>query len=339
MLTHGFREVRESRGESAYVVDFGPFLLAFVEEGLGTKNKVAEEMRHLEKAMRGLTGRTFYDKSMQCNAAMAFNDLSSVGAAPIISMLHVAAGSSKFFTNEKCNRDIVNGHALACNLAGCSWGGGESPTLQDIIYPGTGVFAGSAIGLINPKENLLLGSRIKVGDRIILLYGSGIHANGLTLARYLAELLERGYLTELPSGITYGEALLEPTVIYAPAMNACVSMLHYGINITGHGWRKLMRALQSFRYVIERIPEKGELFEFMQEHGKISDREAYGNLNMNAGFAFIAPPENVEKILLTIERLGFDGLDAGHVESADRRSVVIEPLDNMEFKEEELQVR
>jgi len=76
---HGFKEIAESRGESAYVVDVGPFLLVFVEEGLGTKNKVAEDMMSIARAMYGPAGETYHRKIMQCNLAMAVNDLSTVG--------------------------------------------------------------------------------------------------------------------------------------------------------------------------------------------------------------------------------------------------------------------
>jgi phosphoribosylformylglycinamidine cyclo-ligase len=338
LARHGFEEVTESRGESAYVVDVGPFMLAFVEEGLGTKNKVAEAMAHLARSMRGLTGETFSDNIAQCNLAMQVNDLSTVGAAPFVSMLHTAAGTSGWFADEKRNDDIAVGHAAACDIAGCAWGGGESPTLRDIIFPGTAVFAGSSTGVINPKSNLLLGSRIRAGDVIIIIRSSGIHANGLTLCRDIEAILPKGYLTELPSGITYGEALLEPTVIYSPLINACAPLLHYAVNITGHGWRKLMRARQSFRYVINNVPMPQEIFTFIQRHGNVSDREAYGNLNMGAGYAFFASPEQEHGILRTAEALEFDAMTAGYVEEGEGRSVVIKPLD-LEYNANELKVR
>lgn len=334
----GFKEVTESRGESAYVIDVGPFMLAFVEEGLGTKNKVAEEMMYLARVMNGLAGKTYHDNIMQCNFAMAANDLSTVGADPFVSMLHLAVGDSKFFTNKKRSEDIVSGHAQACNIAGCAWGGGESPMLRDIIFPGTAVYAGSATGIIKPKENLLLGSRIEDGDVIIIIPSSGIHANGLTLARDLAETLPRGYLTELPSGITYGEALLKPTTIYAPLINECAPLLHYAVNITGHGWRKFMRAQQSFTYVIHSIPELPEIFRFIQKYGNVSNREAYGNLNMGAGYALFTSRENAGKVLGAARDLGFGALKAGFVEKSNEKSVYIDPL-NLKFKADELNVR
>lgn len=338
LLPHGFKEVPESRGESAYVIDIGPFYLAFVEEGLGTKNKVAEDMMNLAKAMHGLTGKTYHDQIMHCNLAMAVNDLSTVGAAPFVSMLHVAAGNSKFFTNDKRNQDVVDGHAHACNLAGCAWGGGESPVLRDIIYPGTAVYAGSVTGVINPKENLLLGSRIMDDDEIIIIRSSGIHANGLTLCRDIEERLSNGYLTKLPSGKTYGEALLEPTLIYAPLVNRCAPLLHYAVNITGHGWRKLMRPPQSFHYIVNRLPVPQEIFKFIQGKGNIDDREAYGNLNMGAGFAFFAPKKNSSEILKTAKELKFEASVAGIIKKSLDRRVILEQLE-IEFSSDELKVR
>lgn len=338
LAKHGFKEVTESRGESAYVIDVGPFMLAFVEEGLGTKNKVAEDMAYLSRAMYGVAGRTYHENILRCNLAMAVNDLSTVGAAPFVSMMHLAAGSSKWFTDERRNEDVVSGYATACNIAGCAWGGGESPTLRDIIYPDTAVFAGSSVGVINPKRNLLLGSRIRVGDVIIFIASSGIHANGLTLCRDLEESLPHGYLTEMPSGVTYGEALLEPTIIYAPLVNACVSMLHYAVNITGHGWRKLMRAQQNFRYIVNVVPEPSEIFEFIQKYGNVSNREAYGNLNMGVGYAFFAPRKNAKKILKIAEKLGFDAFVAGNVEEGERKGVEIVPL-GLVYDADELKVR
>ena len=334
----GFTEITESRGESAYVIDIGPMLLAFVEEGLGTKNMVAEEMMFIARVLFGLTGKTYHQNIMHCNLAMQVNDLSTVGADPFVNMMHLAAGNAKFFTNEKRNNDIAEGQAQACNIAGCSWGGGESPTLRDIIFPKTAVYAGSAAGVINPKRNLLLGSRVKDGDVIIIVLSSGIHANGLTLCRDIEERLPRGYMTELPSGIPYGEALLKPTIIYSPLISACASLLHYAINITGHGWRKLMRAQQNFRYIIDKLPEPPEIFPFIMEHGKVNEREAYGNLNMGGGYALLAPKVNAENILQTSQRLGYKAYVAGHVEKSNDKSVVLDQL-NILYAADELKVR
>src|SRR5690349_17090960 len=74
---HGYTEVEASRGESAYVVDVGPFYLASIVECLGTKALVADEMQRL-------TGRSHYAAIAQDTIAMAVNDLVTVGATPLV---------------------------------------------------------------------------------------------------------------------------------------------------------------------------------------------------------------------------------------------------------------
>jgi len=329
----GIAEVSESRGESAYVIDMGGWYLAFVEEGLGTKNVAADEMYKL-------TGKSYYDQASQCTMAMIVNDLITVGADPLAAMMHLAAGASAWFSDKQRCQEVVNGWQQACNLAGCSWGGGETPTLKKLIYPETVVMAGSAIGIIRSQNDLLLGSKIENGDAILVIKSSGIHANGLTLAREIADKLPEGYLTKMPSGRPYGDVLLDATLIYAPLLRALQEAgieLHYAINITGHGWRKLMRAQRQFTYVIEDLPEVPEIFPFMQEHGPISLQEAYENLNMGGGFAFYLPYDEVEQAIEIANKLGFGALLAGYIKSGERK-VVLEPV-NLIFGEETLQVR
>ncbi len=86
--------------------------------------------------------------------------------------------------------------------------------------PGASTWRPSCTGLVNPKERLSLGERLGPGDAIVLLASSGIHANGLSLARKLAERLPQGYLTEVAPGLGYGEALLAPTLLYSPVTEA-----------------------------------------------------------------------------------------------------------------------
>src|ERR1043165_5552908 len=87
LAAHGFTEVKASRGESAYVVDVGPFYIASIVECLGSKALVADEMHKL-------TGRSFYDSIAQDTIAMAVNDLITVGATPLVVQAYWAAGGS-----------------------------------------------------------------------------------------------------------------------------------------------------------------------------------------------------------------------------------------------------
>ncbi len=322
LLRLGFSEVEMSRGESAYLIDAGDHYIAHVEEGLGTKNLVADVMYRL-------TGKTYYDHIAQCTVAMIVNDLITLGALPLSVAMHLAVGSSDWFNDEKRCFDLIDGWKRACELARCTWGGGETPTLKDIIYPETVVLSGSAVGVVKPKNRLISGTDIRDGDAIVLLGSSGIHANGLTLAREVAKKLPEGYLTKLSDGRFYGEALLDPTVIYVPVIEDCFEEgvdLHYAVNITGHGWRKLMRAPQPFSYLIDRIPDPPPVFSFIQEHGPVDDREAYGTLNMGAGFALYVAERDVEKTLSIATRHGISAFQAGRVESSPKKRVLIKPL-------------
>ncbi len=327
-----FKEFEPSRGESAYLIEAAKSYLAHVEEGLGTKNLVADRMYVL-------TGKSYYDQIAQCTVAMIVNDLVTLGAVPLSVAMHLAAGTSDWFNDENRTRDLIEGWKNACNLARCTWGGGETPTLKGIIVPGTVVLSGSAIGIVKPKERLIAGP-IQHGDRIVIIESSGIHANGLTLARTIADNLPEGYLTKLSDGRTYGEALLDPTHIYVGLVEDCLDRgvdIHYAVNVTGHGWRKLMRATQPFTYVIDMLPTQLPIFDFLQQHGPVDDREAYGNLNMGAGFALYVSENDARHVIGVAQELGLRAFVAGHIEHGDKK-VVIRPK-GLEYAGETLAVR
>ncbi len=322
ILRLGYSEVEMSRGESAYLIDAGDHYVAHVEEGLGTKNLVAD-------AMYRLTGKSYYDAVAQCTVAMIVNDMITVGALPLAVAMHLAVGASAWFSDEKRSSDLIEGWKKACGLARCAWGGGETPTLKGIVHPDTAVLSGSAVGIVRPRSRLIESANIQHGDAIVLIGSSGIHANGLTLAREIAEKLPDGYLTRLSDGRTFGEALLDPTVIYVPLVEDCFKegvQIHYAVNITGHGWRKLMRAPQPLSYLIDRIPVPHPVFSFMQEHGPVEDREAYANLNMGAGFALYVREGDVEKLVSIARSHGLAALHAGTISSSRIKKVVIDPL-------------
>jgi phosphoribosylformylglycinamidine cyclo-ligase len=329
----GIQEIGESRGESAYVWEEQDAYKAFVIEGLGTKNLIAD-------AVRKFTGKTHYEAIAQDTVAMIVNDLIIVGADPQVVNAYFAVGKSEWFQDEQRSKDLVEGWAKACNMAGAVWGGGETPTLKDIISPETIDLGGAAIGIIKPKERLTLGEKLQNGDAIILIESSGIHANGTTLARTIASQLPDGYKTPLSDGKTFGESLLKPTHIYAKLVGSIFSEgvdIHYMVNITGHGWRKLMRAKKDFSYVIDNAPEPQPLFNFLQEHSGNDDTEMYGNFNMGAGFAIFANTKDAEKIVSIAEKNNLKAWKAGVVETGERQVVI--KSKNIIFKGESLQVR
>ena len=337
LAAHGFSEVLASRGESAYVVDVGPFYIASIVECLGTKTLVADEMQRL-------TGRSWFAGIAQDTIAMAVNDLVTVGATPLVVQAYWAAGGSDWFADADRAQALVAGWKQACDICGVAWGGGETPALAGIVEPGRIDLAASCTGLVNPKERLSLGDRLGPGDAIVLLASSGIHANGLSLARKLADRLPQGYLTEIEPGLahgqTYGQALLAPTTLYSPvteALWAAGVRTHYAANITGHGWRKLLRHPRELSYRIHTLPPVPPVLRFIQAQAGQGDAEAYGTLNMGAGFALFVPAADAERTVAVSRSVGVPAWVAGVVQAGPKQ-LLIEPL-GLRFGGDELALR
>ena len=330
---HGFAEASGSRGESAYVVDVGPFYLASIVECLGSKALVADEMALL-------TGCSRYDAIAQDTIAMAVNDLITVGATPLVVQAYWAAGGSDWFADAQRAAALVAGWKQACDRCKVSWGGGETPALAGIVEPGRIDLAASCTGIVSPKERLSLGDRLGPGDAIVLLASSGIHANGLSLARKLVERLPQGYLTPVQPGLSYGDALLAPTELYSPvteALHAAGVQLHYASNITGHGWRKLLRHPKPLRYRVHTLPTVPPVLAFIQQNARLDDHEAYGTLNMGAGFALFVAADQAQRTLQVAAAQGMAATLAGVVEAGDKE-LLIEPL-GLRYAGDALQLR
>jgi phosphoribosylformylglycinamidine cyclo-ligase len=333
LSAHGVSEILASRGESAYVMNIGGTLIASITECLGTKALVAD-------AVRPITGKTHYDSIAQDTIAMAVNDLITVGATPLSIHAYWSAGGSEWFADEQRMVDLVTGWQKACDVCKVSWGGGETPALAGVVEAGRIDLAASSVGIIPSRDRLTLGDKMQDGDAIVLLASSGIHANGVSLARKLVERLPQGYASKLSDGRLYGEALLDPTTLYVPVTEALFAagiVPHYSANITGHGWRKIMRHPGNFTYRIHTLPDVPPVLAFMQQHAGIDDREAYGSLNMGAGFAFYVAADQAEEVARIANELGVKAWVAGRVETGPKQ-VVIEPLD-LTYAADELHLR
>lgn len=333
LASHGAKEIESSRGESAYVMEVGGLLIASITECLGTKVLVAD-------AVRKISGRTHYDTIAQDTIAMAVNDLITVGATPFSVHAYWSAGGSDWFSDSERMEDLVRGWQAACDVCKVSWGGGETPALAGVVEAGRIDLAASSVGIVKSRERLTLGERLSAGDAIVLLGSSGIHANGVSLARKLAERLDQGYATCLEDGRSFGEALLDPTVLYVPVTEALFAagiIPRYTVNVTGHGWRKLMRHPGAFSYRIKTLPPVPPVLSFLSREAVLGAREAYGSLNMGAGFALFVGAGEAEAVLTIARKAGVSAVLAGHVEAGVRR-VIIEPL-GLEYSADDLHLR
>jgi phosphoribosylformylglycinamidine cyclo-ligase len=318
----GYAELPQSRGESAFVWDEGFKYRAGVMEGLGTKNLIADKVDRLFPDQD-----SHYRAIAQDNIAMIANDLAASGAEPQLFWAHVAAGESSWFNDAKRVAALNLGTAAVCNEIGVTWAGGETPVIKGIVESEASELSGFILGEINPKDRYISGDKLQDGDAIVLVESSGIHANGISAARKLSESLPKGYMTELTDGSTFGETLLEPTNLYVNLVRSLLDEnieIHRTENITGHGWRKLMRARQEFTYRIHDLPPNMPVFDFMQQQMNASDAEMFSNYNMRAGFALYVPQSEVQDSIRVCNKDGKKAWHAGNVESGPKQ-LIIEP--------------
>jgi phosphoribosylformylglycinamidine cyclo-ligase len=322
----------KSRGEPAFVFEFGGLTLAIVQECLGTKSILARQLQDLTGENR------FADVASDTVSAIA-NDLISVGALPLVISAYFSVGTASWYTSDRVAA-LVEGWRQGCEAAGAVWGGGESPALSGLVAATDIELAGSGVGAVPAGHGPLLGDELRPGDDIVLIASNGIHTNGLSLASQAARQAPEGLATKLPSGRAFGSALLDPAFIYAPLVRALLEAdvpVSYMANITGHGLRKLMRADRALTYRISDLPPVPEVLTFIAEQLQLDARSAFGTFNMGTGFAVFVRPGAAASVISAAGKCGFSASHGGVVEDGPRR-VLLEPV-KLSFVGEELQLR
>jgi phosphoribosylformylglycinamidine cyclo-ligase len=321
LAAHGGKALDVSRGEPAFVFELGDRTLAFVMEGLGTKavasRQVAEQL-----------GLNRFDAVAYDTVAAIVNDLICVGALPLVVNAYFATGSSDWYRKSEWHAALVDGWSRACADAGATWGGGESPSLPGLVNSEEIELAGSAVGAMPEGRQPVLGQDLSPGDEIVMVASSGLHANGASLARLIADRLPDGYATPLPSGRAYGDALLDPSILYAKLVGALAEAdvpVSYYSHVTGHGLLKLMRPSRDLTYRITALPPVPEVLAFLAEQSEMDAHAAYSTLNMGSGFAVYTGAGSGKQVVQIAQGLGHEALIAGRVEDGPRQ-VIVEPI-------------
>ncbi len=321
LAARGGRSLDSSRGEPAFVFELGEQAFAFVVEGLGTKSIIARHV--LEQQGVNHFGAVAYD-----TVAAILNDLCCVGALPLVVNAYFATGASEWYAQHERAGALLEGWRAACADAGCVWGGGESPSLPGLLEQKDIELAGAAVGVVPAGRAPILGEDLAPGDEIVLVASSGLHANGASLARLVADGLPGGYATQLPSGASFGLALLAPSRMYVALLAALLESdirLTYISHVTGHGLLKLMRPSKPLTYRIERLPEVPEVLAFLVRQAGLDAQAAYSTFNMGAGYALYCAPGQGEALVATAATLGLSAIVAGRVEAGPRQ-VILEPV-------------
>lgn len=300
-----FGEVLGEFGHYANLIDIGGGkALALHSDGVGTKVLIAQLMDKYDTV------------GIDC-VAMNANDIICVGAEPVALVDYLAVEEPR----EEMISEIMRGLVAGAEEAGMAIVGGETAIMPDVIkgaVPGKGFdLSASSVGVVD-VDKVVTGVAMKPGDVVLGLESSGVHSNGITLAR--KALLERGGLSvhdRLPiSGEKVGEALLRPTRIYVkPVLEALeVAEVHGLGHVTGGAFSKLNRiCMGRVSLLLDQMPEPHPVFLDIQEAGNVDEEEMYRTFNMGVGFVIVASKDTAENAIEACRKHGVNANIIGRV--------------------------
>jgi phosphoribosylformylglycinamidine cyclo-ligase len=282
-----FRDIITESGHFAALVKLGDKGIAMSTDGVGSKILVAEMMND------------FSTVGIDC-IAMVVNDILCVGAEPLAMVDYLAVEKP----DPEAAAQIAEGLLEGCKQAKIAMIGGETASLPEIIKNFD--LAGTGIGIVD-LDSVVTGENIQEGDVLIGIESSGIHSNGLSLARRVF-FEEAGLKVDDPlpddPDTTVGEELLRPTLIYVDPVVELLKAdvdVHGLAHITGGGFTNLKRLKNGTGYDINTLPEPKPLFKSLQSLG-VPLEEMYRVFNMGIGFVVIVNPEDADATVKIIEK-------------------------------------
>jgi phosphoribosylformylglycinamidine cyclo-ligase len=307
-----FGGVRLKIGYFANVINIGEGKgIAICTDGVGTKTIIAQMMQKYDTI------------GIDC-IAMNVNDLICIGADPLSFVDYIAI--------ERGKSDIIDaigeGLARGAEEAGVSISGGEISQLEDIVHGFD--LAGTAIGTV-PLDRIITGQNLEPGDRIVGIESSGIHSNGLTLARkaFFKRDPPLSLEYEIPgTGVTLGQELLRPTFIYVREIMEIlrtISDVKALTNITGDGLLNLNRVDNArVGFSISELPPTPKIFTMIQQYEHIRTSEMFEVYNMGVGFCVIVDETKIGMVLSILNRHGRNAWEIGRVIEGQNKPVYID---------------
>jgi phosphoribosylformylglycinamidine cyclo-ligase len=271
-------------------------------DGVGTKLKLAfATQRH--------------DTVGQCLVNHCVNDILVQGARPLFFLDYLATGEM----DESVVQDVVRGVAIACKENGCALLGGETAQMPDFYAADEYDLAGFIVGVV-PREGIIDGSAIAVGDALVGLASTGLHTNGYTLARKIVfDVMELDVDDELPgTGRTVGEELLAVHRSYLGVLSGPLDAgaVHGLAHVTGGGVPgNLPRVLpEGLGAVVHRDAwEVPAVYRTLQEAGGVARSEMDRVFNMGVGMIVVTPPDLVSDVVAAAGAGGVDAWRIGEV--------------------------
>jgi phosphoribosylformylglycinamidine cyclo-ligase len=279
--------VLENIGHYSGLIDIGKgTALALHTDGVGTKVLIAQMIEQFDTI------------GIDC-VAMNVNDVICVGAEPIAFLDYIAM--NRF--DEDLVRRIGKGLVVGANEASVAIVGGETAVMPDVIDGWDEKafdLVGMVIGVV-PKDQVVTGDRIKVGDIVVGVESSGIHSNGMSLARsvLIGKHNQHQRVTDMDSSTI--DELLKPTRIYVkPVLEILRSDIKVSglAHITGGAFSKMTRLVRNRKigFELNQMPVPPPLFQMIQRKGMISTREMYRTFNMGIGFCVITSESEIGDI-------------------------------------------
>lgn len=283
--------------------------LALCTDGVGSKTIIADRMRKYDTI------------GIDC-VAMNVNDMICVGAKPLSLVDYIAIEYADAATLDAISIGLREG----ARMANISISGGEIAQLKDIV---TGFdLVGMAVGRVD-LDKVLCGQEVAEGDIVIGVRSSGVHSNGLSLARK-AFFADHKFTIDHRFNdlqVTLGEELLCPTDIYVPeAMEILQSVkgVKALINITGDGLLNLARVHADVGFEIENLIEPQPIFALIQHYADVPDNEMFETFNMGVGFCYVVDPAGAEQTIAILKKHGRHAQPIGHA-VADSEKLVRVP--------------
>ena len=259
-------------GHFAGLIDFGEQVLALTTDGVGTKMLVADQMEDWSTV------------GIDC-VAMNVNDLYVMNVEPIAFVDYIATDKLSIEKMAQIGMGLNEG----AKLANIDIVGGETASLRGLV---NGLdLAGTCLGM-QKKDRIISGEKIRPGDVIIGVSSTGVHSNGLSLARSVVEKYA-SYDKKMKSGKTLGEELLTPTRIYHESLKVAAACTVHGMcHVTGGGLLNFNR-LSEYGFRFDNPITPPQIFSWIQEAGDITAAEMYRTFNMGMGFAYVVPEKSV----------------------------------------------
>lgn len=291
-------------------------LLVAANDGVGTKLKLAIDHDRHDGVGIDLV-------------AMCVNDLIVQGAEPLFFLDYYASGKLESGVAERVIASIAEG----CKMAGCALIGGETAEMPGMYAPGDYDLAGFCVGAVERKQ-ALTGNRVAAGQILLGLASSGVHSNGFSLVRRLAE--DKGWKLDRPAlfdqDIMLIDALMAPTRIYVKSLlpEIRAGRIKALAHITGGGLlENIPRVLPDglHAHVDASAWQQPRLMAFLQAQGNIEPEEMARTFNCGIGMVLAVETDDIADVTRALEDAGETVMQIGRIDAGEKGCTVSGPAD------------